>query len=1012
MNALYRQSVPALILQLLLAASTYAIDADWLSAVSATWDDATKWSTSPSWPNGIQYNVAINAAGTPYTITLPQTSLTVNSVSIDSPDANLVMGMGTTFSVPGDLHVERGALNLNGGILSNTRLSAATTGTMQLGSTATTLNNLTLAGKLQAQTNVAITGTLTLDGGTLYAANGTINGSIKGNGEWVLSSTTSCNNGCTLHYTSSPPMEIGAGVTVRSAGRRVYMYATSSLPSSVLVNRGTLCAETPGGYMYIERLTNEGLIRVSTGDEIAAGFYNNVGALQLGPGGTLTMYGTPNFNLPTTIDGSTLNLAATSVTTVQPIHLASGYIVLSNPASGVPIASTGGSVSINTTVTPAQLAAMPISGPAIVSLSGPVYPNGGTLDLAGGTYDYTSNGYNWSFVNGIIRNGTFTGPNVSLSIGGAPGFNNLFRFDTTQIDVPLRVTGTTELRNTSALLKPVVVDGGTLTLYNAWTNTGGIQVNSGTLNLASKPADFGNINFTAGELRLGFNTTLTDALALPFGTPDRVFMQSSTGTSVALDLQAATLDLDSSRFAWGVGTSGRITNGNITGTLAGRTLAMRSGQLLNVSIDSTHLTGGGSLSSVIGNNLWIDTASATNTTLTNSRVNYSISPIRGSAAPGLTVLGNLELNGSLQGPGPAGTSTVADVLFTVGSTLSGTGQIGNTDGRIQGTIVGIQAADFTIPSGITLISATPYDSTDLVEAPTTNLNVAGRILSGYTSQFGGKITDSWTFHVASLRTTGQVDITNDGKVVVQGGPWHHAGNLSITGGQITADSIDIEPTGTFTGAGTIELGSAGLNVSGILAPGTTTGQLAVHGDATFNPSATLQIELRGTNNSNPAAPQFDQLQISGAANLAGALEVTLSASFHPAATNAFDILNWTALNGTFTAIELPTLTAGLAWNTTQLYATGILSIFATTLPGDFNGDHVVDAADYTYWRKYDGTAEDYDLWRQHFGETLTGSGSSLPGSSPVPEPLPLAFVSSAIAIFSSLRRSRHRDAHI
>ena len=61
-----------------------------------------------------------------------------------------------------------------------------------------------------------------------------------------------------------------------------------------------------------------------------------------------------------------------------------------------------------------------------------------------------------------------------------------------------------------------------------------MQVNSGTLNLACKPADFGNINFTAGELRLGFNTTLTDALALPFGAPDRVFMQSSTSSSVAL----------------------------------------------------------------------------------------------------------------------------------------------------------------------------------------------------------------------------------------------------------------------------------------------------------------------------------------------------------------------------------------------------------------------------------------------------------------------------------------------
>jgi hypothetical protein len=48
-----------------------------------------------------------------------------------------------------------------------------------------------------------------------------------------------------------------------------------------------------------------------------------------------------------------------------------------------------------------------------------------------------------------------------------------------------------------------------------------------------------------------------------------------------------------------------------------------------------------------------------------------------------------------------------------------------------------------------------------------------------------------------------------------------------------------------------------------------------------------------------------------------------------------------------------------------------------TLPGDFNGDGSVDAADYVVWRANDGTQADYNTWRSDFGRTLTsGSGEA------------------------------------
>jgi hypothetical protein len=62
-----------------------------------------------------------------------------------------------------------------------------------------------------------------------------------------------------------------------------------------------------------------------------------------------------------------------------------------------------------------------------------------------------------------------------------------------------------------------------------------------------------------------------------------------------------------------------------------------------------------------------------------------------------------------------------------------------------------------------------------------------------------------------------------------------------------------------------------------------------------------------------------------------------------------------------------------------------------TVPGDFNFDGTVDAADYVVWRKNDGTPSGYNAWRAHFGASFgPGSGSALPSADPlsaaVPEP--------------------------
>jgi hypothetical protein len=70
-----------------------------------------------------------------------------------------------------------------------------------------------------------------------------------------------------------------------------------------------------------------------------------------------------------------------------------------------------------------------------------------------------------------------------------------------------------------------------------------------------------------------------------------------------------------------------------------------------------------------------------------------------------------------------------------------------------------------------------------------------------------------------------------------------------------------------------------------------------------------------------------------------------------------------------------------------------------SLPGDFNFDGTVDAADYTIWRNENLGPEKYAEWKSHFGES-SGDPSGGGQGAAVPEPASaaLAFISSLAAL--------------
>jgi hypothetical protein len=77
----------------------------------------------------------------------------------------------------------------------------------------------------------------------------------------------------------------------------------------------------------------------------------------------------------------------------------------------------------------------------------------------------------------------------------------------------------------------------------------------------------------------------------------------------------------------------------------------------------------------------------------------------------------------------------------------------------------------------------------------------------------------------------------------------------------------------------------------------------------------------------------------------------------------------------------------------------VLSVAAPAVPGDFNLDGMVDAADYVTWRATDGSPEGYNAWRAHFGQSAGSSGSGAPANSAVPEPPALALLTLGLVAF-------------
>jgi hypothetical protein len=124
------------------------------------------------------------------------------------------------------------------------------------------------------------------------------------------------------------------------------------------------------------------------------------------------------------------------------------------------------------------------------------------------------------------------------------------------------------------------------------------------------------------------------------------------------------------------------------------------------------------------------------------------------------------------------------------------------------------------------------------------------------------------------------------------------------------------------------------------------------------------------------------------------------------------VLTAQSIIGNFTSYDLPQLTAGLVWNIDQSSTEVTLSV----VDADFNKDGIVDARDYVYWRKTNGTPAAYQIWRDNLGNRSGGvffaGGASAGGleTGNVPEPSAGVLLLAASLLLGAMPRRRRSVA--
>ena len=197
---------------------------------------------------------------------------------------------------------------------------------------------------------------------------------------------------------------------------------------------------------------------------------------------------------------------------------------------------------------------------------------------------------------------------------------------------------------------------------------------------------------------------------------------------------------------------------------------------------------------------------------------------------------------------------------------------------------------------------------------------------GFTKQGSGTLTFTLaqTYTGATIISAGTLALTGfaaNGSIVNSTNIFVAAGALFDVSGRAP---LTLASGQSLTGFGSLK-GSFIFPIGSLLAPGSNT-----IGTLTFSNTLTLAGVTTLKLSQSPLAN--DSIAVFGALTNGGTLLVTNIGGTQLAAGDTFQLFNAASYTGSFTAVKLPPLPFGLAWNTNSLNTAGIISIVRTTTP--------------------------------------------------------------------------------
>ncbi len=289
----------------------------------------------------------------------------------------------------------------------------------------------------------------------------------------------------------------------------------------------------------------------------------------------------------------------------------------------------------------------------------------------------------------------------------------------------------------------------------------------------------------------------------------------------------------------------------------------------------------------------------------------------------------------------SGTTTVSN-----GTTLDSGGVL-RGNGRHQGDVTVGSLGRVEVGSGQTLQLAGSLEQTGLVDVRaasgvarlevTDTWSARGQthLLNAEVRAQGGLVNFGHLNISGFSQVLGDVDNRSAGRIAVSGASseavfWDtlvNNGSVNVTAGSTATFFGAVTGAGSFAGAGT-------KHFAGGYSPGNSPGLATMEGAVLFDGSSLL-MELAGLD----VGTGHDKLVFNNASvSLVGdlSLQVVLLDGFTPALGDRFDLFDWNgsldSASGTFASLQLPTLSADLAWDTSRIYLDGEIRVTAVPEP--------------------------------------------------------------------------------